>query len=91
MAGVYVTLPLGLRTMRTIETIVREEMDASGACEIRMPIVLPAAPWQATGRYDLYGDTLFKFTDRHDRQLVLGPTEEEVVTPLGRRRSALVP
>ena len=82
MAGVYVTLPLGLRTMRTIETIVREEMDASGACEIRMPIVLPAAPWQATGRYDLYGDTLFRFTDRHDRQLVLGPTEEEVVTPL---------
>ncbi|HET6713260.1 MAG TPA: proline--tRNA ligase [Actinomycetota bacterium] len=82
MAGVYVTLPLALRTMRTIEAIVREEMDASGACEIRMPIVLPAAPWQATGRYDLYGDTLFRFTDRHDRQLVLGPTEEEVVTPL---------
>jgi prolyl-tRNA synthetase len=82
MAGVYVTLPLALRTMRTIERIVREEMDAAGACEIRMPIVLPAAPWQATGRYDLYGDTLFRFTDRHDRQLVLGPTEEEVVTPL---------
>jgi prolyl-tRNA synthetase len=82
MAGVYVTLPLGLRVMRTIEAIVREEMDASGACEIRMPIVLPATPWQATGRYDLYGDTLFKFTDRHERQLVLGPTQEEVVTPL---------
>jgi prolyl-tRNA synthetase len=82
MAGVYVTLPLGLRVMRKIEEIIREEMDASGACEIRMPITLPAGPWQATGRYDLYGDTLFKLTDRHGREMVLGPTEEEVVTPL---------
>ena len=82
MAGAYVTLPLGLRVMRAIEAIVREEMDASGACEIRMPIVLPAAPWRATGRYDLYGDNLFRLTDRHGRDLILGPTEEEVVTPL---------
>ncbi|MGZ8630604.1 MAG: proline--tRNA ligase [Actinomycetota bacterium] len=82
MAGVYVTLPLGLRVMRTIEAIVRDEMDASGACEIRMPIVLPAAPWKATGRYDLYGDNLFRLADRHGRELILGPTEEEVVTPL---------
>ena len=82
MAGVYVTLPLGLRVMRTIEAIVREEMDASGACEIRMPIVLPAEPWKATGRYELYGDNLFRLADRHGRELVLGPTEEEVVTPL---------
>ena len=50
--------------------------------EIRMPIVLPAAPWRATGRYDLYGDNLFRLTDRHGRDLILGPTEEEVVTPL---------
>jgi prolyl-tRNA synthetase len=82
MAGVYVTLPLGLRVMRAIEAIVRDEMNASGANEIRMPIVLPAGPWKATGRYDLYGDNLFRLTDRHGRDLVLGPTEEEVVTPL---------
>ncbi len=82
MAGVYTTLPLGLRTMRKIETIVREEMDATGAQEIRMPIVLPAETWRRTGRYDLYGDTLFKLRDRHDREMVLGPTEEEVVAPL---------
>ncbi|MEP6973113.1 MAG: proline--tRNA ligase, partial [Actinomycetota bacterium] len=82
MAGVYTTLPLGLRTTRKIEAIVREEMDAAGAQEIRMPIVLPAAPWQATGRYDLYGDTLFKLDDRHGRQMILGPTQEEVVALL---------
>ncbi len=82
MSGVYVTLPLGLRVMRTIEAIIRDEMDATGANEVRMPITLPAEPWRATGRYDLYGDTLFKLTDRHGREMVLGPTEEEVVTPL---------
>ena len=79
MSGVYTILPLGLRTMRKIETVVREEMDAAGSIELRMPIVLPADPWRATGRYDLYGDTLFKLTDRHDRDLILGPTQEEVV------------
>ncbi|MFN8233599.1 MAG: proline--tRNA ligase [Actinomycetota bacterium] len=82
MAGVYTFLPLGLRTIRKIEAIVREEMDGAGAIEVRMPIVLPAEPWRATGRYELYGDTLFKLADRHDRDLVLGPTQEEVVTPL---------
>ena len=82
MAGVYTTLPLGLRTMRKIEAIVREEMDAAGAQEIRMPIVLPAEPWKPTGRWEAYGDELFKLKDRHGRELVLGPTEEEVVTPL---------
>lgn len=82
MAGVYTTLPLGVRTMRKIESIVREEMDASGAQEIRMPIVLPAEPWKATGRWELYGDLLFRLRDRHGRELLLGPTQEEVVTPL---------
>lgn len=82
MAGVYTTLPLGLRVMRKIEAIVRDEMDATGAQEIRMPIVLPAAPWQATGRYELYGDTLFRLIDRHERQMILGPTQEEVVALL---------
>ena len=82
MAGVYTTMPLGLRTMRKIEAIVREEMDAAGAQELRMPIVLPAEPWRATGRYEAYGDTLFKLEDRHGRPMVLGPTQEEVVAPL---------
>ena len=82
MAGVYTSLPMGLRTMRKIEAVVREEMDAAGANEIRMPIVLPADPWRATGRYDLYGDTLFKLEDRHGRELILGPTQEEVVALL---------
>jgi prolyl-tRNA synthetase len=81
-AGIYTTLPLGVRTMRRIEQIVREEMDASGAQEVRMPIVIPAEPWKATGRFDLYGDLLFKLTDRHGREMLLGPTQEEVVTPL---------
>ncbi len=82
VAGVYTTLPLGLRTMRHIAKIVREEMDASGAQEIRMPITLPAEPWKATGRWELYGDQLFRLTDRHGREMLLGPTEEEVVAPL---------
>jgi prolyl-tRNA synthetase len=79
-AGVYTTLPLALRSIRKIEAVVREEMDASGAQEIRMPILLPADPWKATGRWELYGDTLFRLTDRHGRELLLGPTQEEVIT-----------
>jgi prolyl-tRNA synthetase len=81
-AGVYTMLPLGLRAMRKIEAVVREEMDASGAQEIRMPIVLPADPWRATGRLDLYGDLMFRLHDRHGREMLLGPTQEEVVTPI---------
>ena len=81
-AGVYTTLPLGLRSIRKIERIVRGEMDATGAQEIRMPILLPSEPWKATGRWDLYGDTLFRLTDRHDREMLLGPTQEEVVAGL---------
>jgi prolyl-tRNA synthetase len=82
MAGVYVMLPLGQRTMSRIERIVREEMEVCGAQEIRMPIVLPAEPWRATGRWDLYGELLFRLKDRHGRDLLLGPTEEEAITPL---------
>jgi prolyl-tRNA synthetase len=81
-AGIYMTLPLGLRSIRRIERIVREEMDGTGAQEIRMPILLPSEPWKATGRWDLYGDTLFRLTDRHDREMLLGPTQEEVVAGL---------
>lgn len=82
MAGVYTTMPLGLRTVRKIEAIVRDEMDAAGAQELRMPIAVPAEPWQQTGRWDAYGDELFRLRDRHGRDLLLGPTLEEVVTPL---------
>jgi prolyl-tRNA synthetase len=82
MSGVFTTLPLGLRVMRKIERIVREEMDTSGAQEIRMPIILPAEPWKLTGRWQAYGETMFKLIDRHGREMGLGPTQEEVVTPL---------
>jgi prolyl-tRNA synthetase len=82
MAGVYTWLPLGFRTLRKIEAIIREEMDATGAQEIRMPIVLPAEPWKVTGRWQAYGDLMFKLKDRSGRELGLGPTHEEVVTPL---------
>jgi prolyl-tRNA synthetase len=81
-AGIYTSMPLGLRTMRKIERIVREEMDASGAQELRLPIVLPAEPWKATGRWDAYGDEIFRLQDRHGREFLLGPTQEEVVAPL---------
>ncbi|HUJ77661.1 MAG TPA: proline--tRNA ligase, partial [Thermoplasmata archaeon] len=81
-AGIYTTLPLGVRAMRKISQIVREEMDISGAQEIRMPIVLPAEPWRVTGRWQKYGEEMFKLTDRHGREFGLGPTEEEVVAPL---------
>jgi prolyl-tRNA synthetase len=82
MAGVYSWLPLGFRTLRKIETIIREEMDATGAQEMRMPIVVPADPWKLTGRWQAYGDEMFKMKDRGGRELGLGPTHEEVVTPL---------
>ena len=82
MAGVYTWMPLGWRTLRKIEAIVREEMDAAGAQELRMPIVVPAEPWRLTGRWQAYGEEMFKLRDRHERDLGLGPTHEEVVTPL---------
>jgi prolyl-tRNA synthetase len=81
-AGIYTTMPLGLRTMNKIERVVREEMNASGAQELRMPIVLPAEPWKLTGRWKAYGDLMFRLKDRHGREFLLGPTQEEVVAPL---------
>ena len=81
-AGIYTTMPLGLRTTAKIERVVREEMDAAGSQELRMPIVLPAEPWRATGRYHAYGDLMFRLEDRHGREFVLGPTQEEVVAEL---------
>jgi prolyl-tRNA synthetase len=81
-AGIYTSLPLGLRAMNKIERVVREEMDASGAQELRMPIVLPAEPWKATGRWQAYGDLIFRLQDRHGREFLLGPTQEEVAALL---------
>jgi prolyl-tRNA synthetase len=81
-AGIYTSMPMGLRTMAKIERIVREEMDAAGSQELRMPIVLPAEPWKATGRWEAYGELLFRMQDRHGREFLLGPTQEEVVASL---------
>jgi prolyl-tRNA synthetase len=82
MAGVYSWLPLGFRALKKIEQIIVEEMDASGAQQIRLPIILPAEPWKATGRWETYGELMFKLKDRHQREIGLGPTQEEAVTPL---------
>ncbi|MES4785859.1 MAG: proline--tRNA ligase, partial [Nitrospiraceae bacterium] len=75
-------LPLGLRVIRKIEAIIREEMNRAGALEVLMPIASPAELWKETGRWDYYGKELFRFKDRHDRDFCLGPTHEEVITDL---------
>ena len=83
--GIYDLLPLGLRVVRKIEQIVREEMDRTGAQEILMPAVCPAELWQETGRWEHYGKELLRFKDRNDRDFCFGPTHEEVVTDIVRR------
>jgi prolyl-tRNA synthetase len=84
-AGLYDFLPLGLRVLRRVETIVREEMDRAGALEILMPALLPAEYFKETGRWDLYGDVLFRLKDRKGADHHLGPTHEEIVTDIARR------
>ncbi|MBI4665697.1 MAG: proline--tRNA ligase [Nitrospinae bacterium] len=84
-AGVYSLLPLGLKTVRKIENIVREEMDRAGAMEVFMPSIQPAELWKESGRWDVYGKELLRLKDRHDREFCYGPTHEEVVTDLVRR------
>ncbi len=84
-AGMYDFLPLGLRVLRKVETIVREEIDRTGALEVLMPALLPAEYFKETGRYDLYGPTLFRVTDRKGGDYHLGPTHEEIVTDIARR------
>lgn len=84
-AGIYALMPLGWRVIRKIETILREEMDAIGGQEIRMPVVHPAELWQATGRWDAFGPVLQKFTTEGGRDFVLGPTHEEVIAALSAR------
>ncbi len=83
-SGLYTWLPMGLRVIRKIETIVREEMNAAGAQEISMPIVQPAELWQESGRWEQYGAELLRLSDRHERAFCLGPTHEEVITDLFR-------
>ena len=84
-AGIYTWLPLGLRILRKVEAIVRQEMDRAGAQEILMPAVQPGELWQESGRWDHYGKELLRFVDRHDRECCFGPTHEEVITDLVRR------
>ena len=83
--GIYSYLPLGYRSLRKMEQIVREEMDAAGAQEVFLPMVQPAELWKESGRWDFYGTELLRFKDRHDRECCLGPTHEEVITDLVRR------
>jgi prolyl-tRNA synthetase len=84
-AGIYTFLPLGLRVVRKVERIVREEMDRAGAFELLMPAVQPAELWQESGRWEQYGPELLRLKDRHQRDFVIGPTHEEVITDLARR------
>ena len=80
--GLYTWLPLGLRVLRKVENIVREEMNAAGAQEVLMPVVQPAELWQESGRWEQYGAELLRINDRHQREFCLGPTHEEVITDL---------
>lgn len=84
-SGLYTWLPMGLRTLRKVERIVREELDASGAQELLMPAVQPAELWQESGRWEQYGPELLRLHDRHNREFCVGPTHEEVITDLIRR------
>jgi prolyl-tRNA synthetase len=84
-AGIYTWMPIGLRVVRKVERIVREEMDRAGAIELFMPAVQPAELWQESGRWEKYGPELLRFKDRHAREFVIGPTHEEVITDVVRR------
>src|ERR1700691_2202079 len=83
-AGIYAWLPLGLRVLQKIEQIVREEQNRAGAIEILMPTLQSADLWRESGRYDAYGKEMLRITDRGDRQMLYGPTAEEVVTDIFR-------
>ncbi|MCU0564472.1 MAG: proline--tRNA ligase [Desulfobacterales bacterium] len=83
-SGLYTWLPLGLRVLRKVEAIVREEMDRAGALEVLMPAVQPAELWQESGRWERYGPELLRLKDRHQREFCFGPTHEEIITDLAR-------
>ncbi len=84
-AGIYAWLPLGLRVLRNIERIVREEQNAAGAQEVLMPTIQPAELWKESGRYDDYGKEMLRIVDRHEREMLYGPTNEEMITDLFRQ------
>ena len=84
-AGIYSWMPMGLRVVRKVEAIIREEMNRAGALELFMPAVQPAELWQESGRWEKYGPELLRFKDRHQRDFVIGPTHEEVITDIVRR------
>ncbi len=84
-SGLYTWMPLGLRVLRKVENIVREEMDRSGGIELLMPAVQPAELWQETGRWAVFGPQMLKIKDRHDNDFCFGPTHEEVITDIARR------
>src|SRR5713101_250777 len=84
-AGIYSWLPLGLRVLKKVEQIVREEQDSAGALEVLMPTIQPAELWQESGRYDDYGKEMLRITDRHERGMLYGPTNEELITDIFRQ------
>lgn len=84
-AGIYSYMPMGLRVIRKVEAIIREEMNRAGAIELLMPVVQPAELWQETGRFGKYGPELLRVKDRHDRDFVIQPTSEEVITDIARQ------
>ncbi len=84
-SGLYTWMPLGLRVLRKVEAVVREEMNRSGALEVLMPAVIPAELWQETGRWDKFGPQMLKIKDRHERDFCFGPTHEEVISDVARR------
>lgn len=84
-SGIYTWLPLGLKVLRKVEKIIKTEMDKSGALEVLMPTIQPAELWQESGRYDAYGKEMLRIKDRHDRDILYGPTHEEVITDIFRK------
>ncbi|MEE8366051.1 MAG: aminoacyl--tRNA ligase-related protein, partial [Gammaproteobacteria bacterium] len=84
-SGIYSWMPLGLRVLRKVEKIVREEMDRAGALEVLMPSIQPAELWRETGRWDHFGLELLRLKDRHQRDYCIGPTHEEVIVDIFRR------
>ena len=83
-AGIYSWLPLGYRVLSKIERIVREEQDRAGALELLMPTIQPAEIWRESGRYDVYGKEMLRISDRHEREMLYGPTNEELITAIFR-------
>src|SRR3954462_13922821 len=84
-AGIYTWLPLGLKVLQKVEAFIREEMNRAGAVELVMPVIQPAELWQETGRWEKMGPNMLRLKDRHERDFVVGPTHEEVITDIVRK------